>query len=46
MTHDRNDHLARLLGSLLGRTRRRLAVLGAAAVVGWCGGALLVAAWA
>ena len=46
MAHDRDDTLARALGGLLGRTRRRLAVSGAAAVVGWGGGALLAAAWA
>ncbi|MFN2369630.1 MAG: DUF4175 family protein, partial [Candidatus Krumholzibacteriia bacterium] len=45
MTRERHHDLVRLLGGLLGRTRRRLAALGAAAVAGWGGGAVLVAAW-
>ena len=34
------------MGGLLGRTRRRLALSGTAALMGWGGGALAAAAWA
>ncbi|HPF69152.1 MAG TPA: DUF4175 family protein [Candidatus Krumholzibacteria bacterium] len=45
MTRRPQDALDRSLDALLGRTRRRVALYGLAALAGWGGGALVVAAW-